>query len=287
MRGFCLAISLVTIALMAMAAEPMRAQGRRDIDVTNIGVVYKVEGTDQVRVTTDLRFPSNGAELKYDMYAPSTPGDARPAIIFVSGASEVRHWRWFKDYGRLAAAHGFVGFVPDKRYPPGFAGTQSATADTKAFIEHLVGNTGKLGIDSKRLCLWVFSAGGRVTALPFHSDAPEVRCLVAYYGVMSVRDQVPDGGNAAASLARYSPEQAVAAPGARKVPTFIARAGKDVAPINASIRGFVDAAVGADVPLTFVNYPAGEHGFDGLNDTDESRRIVARSFAFVAEQVGN
>lgn len=275
------AIALVAVGLFA---APVQAQGRPDIDITKLGIFYKIDGMDQVRVVADQAFRSGGIDMKYDMYAPPAPVGRRPAIVFVSGASEVRNWQWFKDYGRLAAAHGFVGFVPDKRYPPNAGGVGTALADTQAFVEHIASNANALGIDPNRICLWIFSAGGRMAGLPYQADGPDIRCLVAYYGVMAIRSPTGETNNAG-SLAKYSPEQAVAAPGARKVATFVARAGKDAAPLNASIERFVDAAVAADVPLTFVNYPAGEHGFDGINDTEESRRIVASTFAFIRDAV--
>ena len=271
-----LAATLIILPAATHAQAPPRPDPRQT------SIVYTADGMDRARLESGRTFRSGGTELAYDVYAPAEPGADRPAVVFVSGAEQNRNWKWFQDYGRLAAAHGFVGVIPDKRYPRGFEGTRSGNADTEAVVAHLIDNSQALGIDPKSICLWTFSAGGRISSLSYRASAPDIRCLVAYYGVMDASGQVPqDAPNRTELVTRYSPVHAVAHAEARRIPTLIVRAGKDQASLNAGIDAFVDAAVSANQPLTFINYPAGDHGFDGLNDTDESRRIMKESFRFL------
>jgi acetyl esterase/lipase len=167
---------------------------------------------DRVRLEPGRIFRSGQTELSYDLYAPAEAGAARAAVVFISGAEQVRDWKWFQDYGRLAAAHGLVGVIPDKRYPRGFEGTRSGYDDTEAVVAHLIDNSEALGIDPKRICLWTFSAGGRISAIPFRASATGIRCLVAYYGVMDASGQVPqDVPNRAELVTTYLDEQQQAA----------------------------------------------------------------------------
>jgi acetyl esterase/lipase len=64
-------------------------------------------------------------------------------------------------------------------------------------------------------------------------------------------------------------------------PIFVARAGLDVAPLNAVIDQFAAAALAANAPLTLMNHPQGKHGFDALNDDDRSREIIRAAIAFM------
>jgi S-formylglutathione hydrolase FrmB len=87
---------------------------------------------------------------------------------------------------------------------------------------------------------------------------------------------------------RYSPlhaMEALVASGNRPPPIFIARAGRDSIPmLNAGIDNFAAAALRLNAPLTIMNYPEGDHGFDGVNDTAQSRAIIKAALKFVEEQ---
>jgi hypothetical protein len=44
---------------------------------------------------------------------------------------------------------------------------------------------------------------------------------------------------------------------------------------------FIAASLAANAPITVVNHPAGEHGFDMMNDDDRSREIIRGLLAFL------
>jgi hypothetical protein len=56
--------------------------------------------------------------------------------------------------------------------------------------------------------------------------------------------------------------------------------------MNDSIDLFIATALAANAPLTCMNHPLGEHGFDNQNDDDRSREIVGASLAFLREHLG-
>lgn len=277
-------------------------------------VVYNVPGMSRVVVRSGVVFDNSTATpLALDAYLPRnlSKGERRAAIVFVSGGERVRNWRWFITWGQLAAAHGMIGIVPDKRYPRGFEGIRSGFEDTEKLLAYLRTQGDSLGVDPQRICLWTFSAGGRLTSVGLQPDtsrgaeavggSPQagmsalqrsVRCLVSFYGVLDTSGELSNVGSETERenlLKRYSPVQALEALMATGVPSppiFVARAGKDTAFINNGIDRFTSTALRVNAPITIVNYADGEHGFDGYNDTSRSREIIKAALLFVQQHTG-
>ena len=66
------------------------------------------------------------------------------------------------------------------------------------------------------------------------------------------------------------------------VPLFIVRAGLEENPyLNESIDQFVDEAVARNVPMVFINYSDGQHGFDVHDNNDKSREIINQTLEFM------
>jgi acetyl esterase/lipase len=304
-------LSVLTIILV-MTPIPGAAQAQNR-DPATIPVVYSVPGMSQAIVRSGVVFDKSSATpLALDAYLPRglRKGERRPAIVFISGGERVRQWRWFITWGQLAAAHGMVGIVPDKRYPRGFDGTRAGFEDTEKLLAFLQTQGDTLGVDPQRICLWTFSAGGRLTSVGLQPHKPNgpngpggtrqagmpalpgsVRCLVSFYGVLDMSGELSSVSNEAdreVLLRRYSPVQALeslVASGGKSPPVFIARAGRDGAFINNGIDRFTSAALRLNVLITVVNYADGDHGFDGFNDTSQSRAIIAAALRFVQERI--
>jgi acetyl esterase/lipase len=147
----------------------------------------------------------------------------------------------------------------------------------------------RVGVDPQRICLWTFSAGGRLTSVGLQSSRPVARCLVSFYGVLDMSSELAGAtseGDRERLLKQLSPLhalEALAASGGKSPPLFIARAGRDAPSINAGIDRFTAAALRLNMPLTVMNYAEGDHGFDGLNDTPQSRAIIESALRFVRE----
>lgn len=312
MRIFKMHSALTIVLVIAQIPEAAFAQNR---DPAKTPVVYSVPGMSHVVVRSGIVFDGSSAKpLAFDAYLPRGlgKGERRPAIVFISGAEQVRQWRWFITWGQLAAAHGMVGIVPDKRYTRGLDGMRAGFEDTEKLLAFLQTQGDSIGVDPKRICLWTFSAGGRLTSVGLQGDksnvrdesggtkqagmpalAGSVRCVVSFYGVLDMSGElssITDDAEREKFLKRYSPVQtleALAASGGKSPPLFIARAGKDVAFINDGIDRFTSAALRLNVAITVVNYADGDHGFDGFNDTSQSRAIIKSALRFVQEQTSD
>ena len=276
------AISFVLVLSVALCASSVRAQ-----DPRRTPVVYTAPAMDRAFVLKGERFAAAGdTALSFDAYypGPERPREALPAVVFVSGGENVRDWAWYESYGRLAAAHGWVGIVPDKRYFRGWEGTRAGRDDTVAFLEYLKANAPELGVDPGRVCVWVFSAGGRLASVPLSGEGMPVAGLVAYYAVLDASAQVPeDAAGRDALLERYSPVHAAAAADSTAPRALIVRAGLDSPGLNAGIDRFVAAALESNLDVEVINFPAGVHGFDGYDGSDASRGVLMRTFRWIAE----
>jgi hypothetical protein len=68
---------------------------------------------------------------------------------------------------------------------------------------------------------------------------------------------------------------------------FVARAGLDGIPgINDSIDRFARVALTQNSPITIVNHPRGEHGFDTQTDDERSREIIRSALTFMRAHLG-
>jgi dienelactone hydrolase len=110
-----------------------------------------------------------------------------------------------------------------------------------------------------------------------------IRCLVAFYALLDCQESAAHTENESpASVMAFSPIFCIPADASSMIPMFVARAGADEVPaISDSIDRFVGAAIAANAPITFMNHPFGEHGFDNQNDDDRSREIIQSAIAFM------
>ena len=287
LKPYSIAAVILLVHFVSIITE---AQNR--VDPAQVSVVYRVPRMERVTVRRGIVFDNMASKpLALDAYIPrgARTGQRLPSIVFISGAENVRQWRWFITLGQLAAAHGMVGIIPDKRYPRGLDGLRTGFEDTEKLLAYLRTNSDRLGIDPQRICLWTFSAGGRLTSVGLNSGTPTVRCLVIFYGVLDLSQEfatISDKREQDTLLIQYSPlhvMESKVSSGGKVPPLFIGRAGKDVPFINSGIDKFATTALRSNVALTVMNYPEGDHGFDGLNDTPQSRAIIKAALQFIIE----
>jgi len=270
---------IVTVVALFVAGSVAAAQGPRD--VMEIPVFYSVPGTDAVRVERDIVFRTAGeTPLKADIYLPASRG-TYPVVLLVSGGA-VNDWRtaaFYTSFARVLAAEGLAAVNYDKRLGRERNSASAASDDTLALVDYLKTHAAKYGLDMSRLCTWHFSAGGRVagTMLGEKSAASSV---VLTYAILSFGE-----GDKEAELAPHSALVQARERGDKLPPTLVVRAGRDAKMLNDSIDAFVAAALARNAPLSMINYPAGEHGFEILNDTAETRRVIAQSIAWVKSRL--
>jgi len=262
-------------------------------------VVYTVPGMDTVEVRRDLvyRHPEGGADLLMDVYLPPglAVGETRPGVILVHGGPipaemmhllhRVKSWGIFLSYGELLAASGFVAVTFGHRFSS-LGEIATAQSDIEAAIDFVRGNAPDFHLDPDRLALWAFSGGGTFLAPALRQPPAYLRALVAYYALLDLAslrgkyEQFPVPEEAAAGFsaaAAFPPENGpYAGP-----PILVARGGRDSALINEPFDLFLQRALAANAPLDLLNHPAGQHGFDILDDDARSREIIARTIEFL------
>jgi len=183
---------------------------------------------------------------------------------------------------QLAAA-GFVGVTFTHRlgYPRPLL--SEAAADLIAAIDYVRRNADSWNADRDRISLVAWSGGGPLLAPALREKPSFVRCLVAFYAFLDCR-QSPSyqEHEPPETLRAFSPITCLPHDALSMIPIFVARAGQDEIPtMNDSIDRFMAAAIAANAPITFMNHPFGEHGFDNQNDDERSREIIRSAIAFM------
>ncbi len=226
-------------------------------DPTKQPVVLTMSGTEKVTVQRDMTFKTvEGAALKMDVYYPPDmkAGAKLPVVIFVNGVGipTLKDWQVYVDWGRLTAAAGMIAINHQSR------SAGEAAADAADLVAYVRSNAATLKIDENKIGIWACSANVRV-GLPLAMDESRkyVRTAVMYYGVMD------------SEKVRYD------------VPMLVARAGQDIPLINNTIDAYITRAIAQDAPLTLISYADGQHAFDILDNTDQSREIVKQTLDFL------
>jgi len=122
-------------------------------------------------------------------------------------------------------------------------------------------------VDSERIALWAFSGGALLLADPLADPASWLRAAVLSYPVVHVPTEPPG----------YP--YATVEPGC---PTALIRVGREEPAWLAVVDRLLDRA---GRRITRLDVPHGQHGFDVLDDGDESRRAIRAALAFVADRL--
>jgi acetyl esterase/lipase len=195
-----------------------------------------------------------------DLYFPEA-AEPRPAIVFAHGfvlpdaRPTPRDWPVYRGYGSLAASRGVVGAVVDHRlHSP--ASCPQAADDLAAAVRLARADP---RVDPERVAIWGFSGAGLLLADWLREPPSWLRCVAASYPIF--------GG----------PAETVAG----ALPIVLTRVGHEHPRIAATVEAFVSAARARGAQLDIVDVPHGQHGFDVLDHTDESRVAVERALGAV------
>jgi acetyl esterase/lipase len=251
-------------------------------DPVNTHQVLHIPGQEQARVLKDVVYTGDRSEpQKADIYLPARvkKTDSLSFVIAIGGAPETKHWGEYKELGQLIAAQGMIGVVFDKRYqrdqlPQG-------TEDLRALLAFLKTNAKTYHGDGGRVCLWAFSGGGTLLHVGMSGDVPQIKCLVDFYAVLDL-SRYPTYNPARSAV---NPIEVFRKNQKPLPPMLIVRAGQDKADLNQGIEQFFSAALARNEPVQLVNYSEGHHGFDVVDDTEQTRRFMRQAFAFLRDQL--
>ncbi len=252
----CVLLVFVTITLSKQAA---RSQGNLPPEVREMArkvmmpVVYQVPRMDKVKVVQNLKYTkSDDPNVLMDIYLPpdTAARGKHPVVMFIHGGAKTEYtpkdWGMYMSWGRIVAASGFVGvtFTHRLKYPD--KSLELAAQDVRAAIDYLRDNADKYNADPDRMCLATYSAGGPMLSLAMGGEMPFVRCLIAFYSFMDVRQSDYRKTEDAETLKVFSPITYLDKDPSRIPPIFIA-----------------------------------VHGFDNQNNDDRSREIIRAALEFM------
>ncbi|HEX8631804.1 MAG TPA: dienelactone hydrolase family protein, partial [Catenuloplanes sp.] len=170
----------------------------------------------------------------------------------------------YQGYGSLVAAREAVGVTVDHRLYD-TADYPTAAADVVAAVEVARADP---RVDADRVAVWFFSGGGLLMADWLRTPPAWLRCVAATYPILApLPDWVVDP--------RFRPVEAIADAG--ELPVVLTRVGRERPQIAATVETFVAAAGASGARLQVIDVPNGQHGFDMLDHTDESRVAVQRA----------
>jgi 3-oxoadipate enol-lactonase len=249
---------------------------------------YDCPQTGEVQVRSDIVYNrAEGIELLCNIYCRNT-SEPRPVVVFVHGGpipdnleTNIKDAPLFDDYGRLAAASGFVGVTFAHRLH-GYDQYLQAEQDVADLVAYVREHAAEFNGDRQQIFVWAFSGGGPLIS-QFLRDRPSyLRGVVAYYSLMELESPpgIPVTQELSDALDRLSPTRAISK-GQSFPPVLIARAGLDDAGINRSIDHFVERALEHRMPLDLISHESGHHAFDVDDDNDRTREIVLQTIQFI------
>ncbi len=278
------------VALLALLAatdagsselEEFKARVNRPVALT-------VPGTDRVRVLSDRPYGQGDKAHRFDAYLPDSRAGKAAVVLLVHGGvgADVpfrpKDWGIYRSWGRLLAASGYVTIAFNHRL--GFPDPMLAEADQDllAMLQTVRTQSSALGADPSRIALVAFSAGGPLLSRPLREELSGVRALAGFYPFLDLRlSPLHQKFLERDAVTAFSPAAQLRTPVARRMPFFLARAGKDTIPdILPGIDAFVVESLAAGTPLTFFNHPEAPHGFDH-EPGPRTREVLVAFLAFL------
>ena len=224
-------------------------------------VVYSVPGMELVTVAN---IPYNDS-LTMDVYYPPDFdfAQALPVVVFVNGFDDrrlkadvgtiLKDAGIYISWGQLVAASGMLGITYEAEHPD---------TDIHDVLRHVRANASHFRAIPDRICLWSSSANSALAVRVITDATLDYRdslvCAVIYFGVIRRHGDL-------------SPS----------IPLLVAKAGLDDERLNRDLDRFVQEAREANIPLEYLVYDDGRHGFDGRQDTEESRNIIEQTLEFL------
>ncbi|GAB3836282.1 nuclear transport factor 2 family protein [Kribbella italica] len=212
-----------------------------------------------------------------DLYHPA--GTARTgAILLVHGGPmpadlEVlpREWPVFQGYATAAAQRGLVAAVVEHGLIRGLDQLLTAADDVEAAVGVLRADP---RVDPGRVALWFFSGGGLLAGEWLDSRPDWLRCLMLTYPMLATPPGVDELVNAAEVIGKQKDKD---------LPVLLTRVGRERAELAGPVAEFVSAGGAA---LDIIDVPKGQHGFDMLDHTEESRAAVTKALDWAIAHLG-
>jgi acetyl esterase/lipase len=234
---------------------------------------------------------ADSSDLTFDLYLPPGRRGPAPPVYLVHGpvpeGVRPKDWALYRGYGRALAASGLAGIAFTHRFNRR-RDYHRGSEDVAAMLACVRSRGQELGVRHDVAGVWSFSGGAPVCGFVLRGKAPEVRCVAYFYSVLDLSAMpAREGADSLprAEIAAFSPARLLKIEPGPLPKFFLARAGRDTAAINASQDAFVAAALARNVDLELRALPDARHGFDLLDDTDETRSAIGAALAFFSRNL--
>lgn len=240
----------------------------------------------------------DGHVYPLDVYQPSAATQTtRPAVVLVHGQAhpallrDAKSWPALQRLARALVERGTVAVVPNlgstatgAAPSQQFANAALVADNVVAAVRHVQAHAVSLGVDRRRLALWVAAEGGLYGLGPALGGELNgaVRCAVAVHPLLSAeRLAVTRPALGAGLLERLRPAGHLRRHRRGPFPVLIVRAGQDGADVNQAIDDFVEVANRVEAPVSVVRHEGGRHAFDAVDATAQTAAAFEQAMTFL------
>jgi hypothetical protein len=210
-----------------------------------------------------------------DFHRPA--GTARTgAILLVHGgpgpahlAVSPRDWPVYQGYATAIAQRGQVAVLANHSLIHGFDQLSTAADDVEAAVGVLRADP---QVDPERVVLWFFSGAGLLAGEWLDSRPDWLRAVALTYPMLATPPGVDELVSAAEVIGKH-----------KDLPVLLTRVGREREELARPVAEFVSAGGAA---LDIIDVPKGQHGFDMLDHSEESRAAVTKALDWAIAHLG-
>ncbi|MDX6262119.1 MAG: hypothetical protein QOH84_3807 [Kribbellaceae bacterium] len=210
----------------------------------------------------DFHRPAGTARTGAILLVHGGPG---PADLEVSP----RDWPVFQGYAAAIAQRGQVAVVVDHSLIRGLDQLTTAADDVEAAVGVLRADP---QVDPERVVLWFFSGAGLLAGEWLDSRPDWLRGVVLTYPLLATPPGVDELVSAAEVIGKH-----------KDLPVLLTRVGREREELARPVAEFVSAGGAA---LDIIDVPKGQHGFDMLDHSEESRAAVTKALDWAIAHLG-
>jgi dienelactone hydrolase len=228
--------------------------------------VLTVEGAADLRIERvgDLDFyrPASTARTGAILLVHGGPG---PADLEV----QPRDWPVYQGYATAIAQRGLVAVTVDHSLIRGYDQLTAAADDVEAAVGILRADP---QVDPGKVGLWFFSGSGLLAGEWLDSRPDWLRWIALTYPCLATPPGVDELISAAEVIGKH-----------KDLPVLLTRVGREREALAGPVAEFVSAGGAA---LDIIDVPKGQHGFDMLDHTEESRAAVTKALDWAIAHLG-
>jgi len=250
-------------------------------------VLYSVPGMDKVIIKKEIPYtdPLDSNRTIDIYYPPKFKFDKRlPTVLVVCGFNRQAMRRlgrsitedsWYISWGKLIAASGMAAILYE---------TDNPEKDLKAISNYIQNYGDNHKIDTSNIGIYACSGHVPLAISYALNDSSKIfKCAVLYYGLILTADfnHISSIDSMAKKYGFANPRLGPVQKWRVDLPILFVRAGLETTPnLNDAFGHFYNKAITQNLPIIVINYSKGVHGFEALNDNDETREIIKRTIDF-------